>query len=328
MLDNFRTIVSELGGDPEALLADADVSRISPSGEIDVISSNAIGELLEKTAETLNCPDLGLRLAAKQNYAMLVDPLNQLLYNAPTIGDMLRCSVEHRTAYGSRVLLSLEYDAEQAMTAEQFEIVDSFSLYPQLTEQLALLAHNAVIHLSTGFARSRMVWFSHLRLSSPAVYARRFGVQVKFGQEYNGIFFSDADLKTKTINGDASIFASEARAMAKRFPTLQPDVGMQVRRQLYRTMATSPCSRQGIAETLGLQERTLNRRLRALGTSFEMIRDQVRRDLTIRYLARGDLSVTEIAARLGYSELAVLSRSCRRWFNEAPRELQRRLAPG
>ncbi|MBV1917529.1 MAG: helix-turn-helix domain-containing protein, partial [Sphingomonadaceae bacterium] len=34
------------------------------------------------------------------------------------------------------------------------------------------------------------------------------------------------------------------------------------------------------------------------------------------------LSLTDIAGRLGYSELAVLSRSCRRWFGVPPRQLR------
>jgi hypothetical protein len=35
----------------------------------------------------------------------------------------------------------------------------------------------------------------------------------------------------------------------------------------------------------------------------------------------------EIAGRLGYSELAVLSRCCRRWFGMPPRQLRQDLLP-
>ena len=53
--------------------------------------------------------------------------------------------------------------------------------------------------------------------------------------------------------------------------------------------------------------------------------DEVRRNLAYRYLARADLTLSDIAGRLGYSELAVLSRCCQRWFGSSPRQLRQSL---
>ena len=101
---------------------------------------------------------------------------------------------------------------------------------------------------------------------------------------------------------------------------------MQVRQAVFRVLTRSgDCTRQNVARVLGFQERTLNRHLSKRGTSFEAIRDEVRRDLAFRYLARVDLPLTEVAGRLGYSELAVLSRCCQRWFGTSPRRLRQSL---
>ena len=177
-------------------------------------------------------------------------------------------------------------------------------------------------------ARSRAIWFSHLNIGPPIAYARRFNTVVKFGQEYDALQFSDADLETRIAGCNAAVFASEARLAAERFPARDKEIDVRVRLAIMRALTRSEeCNRHNIARMLGFQERTLNRHLFKKGTSFEAIRDEVRRDLAFRYLARADLSLCEIAGRLGYSELAVLSRCCRRWFGMPPRQLRQDLLP-
>lgn len=326
LLGGYRELVLGLGGNPDALLRQAGMEPSlldEPEGKVPL---RAIGELLEDTAEIFSCPDLGMRLAERQSGPSIMRPLDRLLCNAPTVGEALHCCINHVEAFNSGLLISLDRDVERPLHALRFEFLDGLTLFPQLTEQLLLLAHNSVISLSAGFARSRMVWFSHLNLSRPAIYAKRFGAIVKFGQECDGIFFSEADIKTEIADSDADVFVSECRLIASRYPARPISIDLQVRQLVCRTLARSACTRQNIAAMLGLQERTLNRRLAKLGSSFEAIRDEVRRNLAFRFLARGDLPLTEISARLGYSELAVLSRSCQRWFGAPPNEMRRNLA--
>ena len=71
-----------------------------------------------------------------------------------------------------------------------------------------------------------------------------------------------------------------------------------------------------------MHPRTLQRRLREEGTSFEEIKDDVRRDAAARYLSQPDIPLTKVAALLGYSESSVLARSCRRWFDSSPRKVR------
>jgi AraC-like DNA-binding protein len=55
-----------------------------------------------------------------------------------------------------------------------------------------------------------------------------------------------------------------------------------------------------------------------------VLRDENRRSQALRYLLFTDMRLTDIAERLGYADLAVFSRSCRRWFRSSPREFRRR----
>jgi AraC-like DNA-binding protein len=71
-----------------------------------------------------------------------------------------------------------------------------------------------------------------------------------------------------------------------------------------------------------MHPRTLQRRLHDEGTTFEALRDDVRRDAASRYLSQTTLPLTRVSALLGYSEPSVFTRSCRRWFAGSPRRLR------
>jgi AraC-like DNA-binding protein len=74
-----------------------------------------------------------------------------------------------------------------------------------------------------------------------------------------------------------------------------------------------------------MHPRTLQRRLKKEGTTFEGLKDEARRDLARRYLSQPELPLTQIAALLDYSELSALGRSCRRWFDATPQQFRGRL---
>lgn len=328
LLAPYCDLVRELGGVPEPLLEAAGIDLASLTDPVAKIPLRAIGQLLEDTAAALACPNLGLRLAERQSIEAVMNPLEGLLSNAPTIREVITCSINHIEAFNSGLLMGLESRVARPHYFVSFELMDGLLLFPQLLEQLVLLTHNSLAWLSAGFARSRTVWFSHRSLGTPASYARRFGTTVKFCQEYNGLILHDADMAAKVADCDAERYATESRVVAELYPARPASLNMEVRQIVHRILANSDdCSRQRVADILGLQERTLNRRLSKIGTSFEAIRDEVRRNLAFRYLAHADLPLTEIAGRLGYSELAVLSRSCRRWFGVPPGQLRQIVTP-
>ncbi|BBU61872.1 transcriptional regulator [Methylosinus sp. C49] len=81
-----------------------------------------------------------------------------------------------------------------------------------------------------------------------------------------------------------------------------------------------------VVRRAGLSKRTLQRRLGDLGLSYaDLLRDTLQRR-AIRLLRRSELSITEIAARLGYSDPAHFTRAFEQWSGLAPsrwRELAR-----
>jgi len=81
-----------------------------------------------------------------------------------------------------------------------------------------------------------------------------------------------------------------------------------------------------VASNLGMSNRTLARRLSEEGTSYAAILNELRRDLSARYLKDPALSLNQIAWLLGYSMVTSLNHAFRRWTGSSPKAIGTRFA--
>ena len=65
---------------------------------------------------------------------------------------------------------------------------------------------------------------------------------------------------------------------------------------------------------------TLRRRLEAEGTSYQDVKDQLRRDLAIDRLCNSTMSVADIAALVGFRETSAFHRAFKKWNGVQPGE--------
>jgi AraC-like DNA-binding protein len=82
-----------------------------------------------------------------------------------------------------------------------------------------------------------------------------------------------------------------------------------------------------LAQRMSVSARTLKRKLAEHGTSYSQLLDDQRREKALLLLRSLDLSVDEIADRLGYSDSANFTRAFRRWTGKTPNAF-RRSEPG
>jgi AraC-like DNA-binding protein len=61
------------------------------------------------------------------------------------------------------------------------------------------------------------------------------------------------------------------------------------------------------------------------GLSYSALVENTRRDLALSYIRQRQLSFSEIAFLVGYSELSAFSRAVRRWTGLSPRALRAQL---
>lgn len=73
-----------------------------------------------------------------------------------------------------------------------------------------------------------------------------------------------------------------------------------------------------LAATFHVSPSTLRRRLAALGQPYQALKDGVRRDLAIGWLAEADLPFAAIAERLGFADISSFYKAFRKWIGTNP----------
>jgi AraC-like DNA-binding protein len=83
---------------------------------------------------------------------------------------------------------------------------------------------------------------------------------------------------------------------------------------------------ESVASEFNVSPTTLRRRLEAEFTSYQAIKDDVRRDAAIHYLCSTGLSVADIGARVGFQEPSAFRRAFKSWSGIQPGEYRMREA--
>jgi AraC-like DNA-binding protein len=171
------------------------------------------------------------------------------------------------------------------------------------------------------------VHFSHKAPDSLDTHRRVFEAPCIFESEFNGILCSAADLDRQSPTSDPVM----AR-YAEQFMHSLPGVGaasteQEVRRTVQMLLPKQRASIAGVAASLGVNVRTLQRRLEAEGVVFGELLSQVRRELAERYLLDRSASLTDVAALLGYSQLSSFTRWFTAEFGASPSIWRERRAP-
>jgi AraC-like DNA-binding protein len=325
----FPELVLKLGGDPGHLMqrCGSDPSVVSNANSN--VSYRLLVELLQHAASELACSDFGLRLAALQGGGRVFGPMGVVMKNSPTFGDALEYVETHSHAHSLAARIRLERQpAEQSTFVRHDILVAGLPNKQQAVEQLMLLAHLNALEITGGHARVRQVHFRHQPLSARSAYRRYFGCEVLFDQKDDGVVFSERDLRSPVVDPNAQAYQAATSLIDSLFTRVTPPVHALVRAAILQFLGTEHCNNVQVAAELRLHPRTLHRRLKAEGKAFHEIKDEVRRDAALYYIAQTDLDLTQIAGRLGYAEHSVLTRSCVRWFSAAPSQvrLQKSLA--
>lgn len=82
-----------------------------------------------------------------------------------------------------------------------------------------------------------------------------------------------------------------------------------------------------IARALFLSPRSLHRRLADEGTSFQAIKDSLRRDLASEWLSKTPKPLSRIAADLGFADASAFYRAFSAWTGEGPRQYRQKAVP-
>lgn len=92
----------------------------------------------------------------------------------------------------------------------------------------------------------------------------------------------------------------------------------RVRASLLEQLPAGSSSTEAVARDLMMSSRTLQRRLKDEGTTFQAILDDTREALARHHLSASDLSTGEISFLLGYEDARSFYRAFHAWTGQTP----------
>lgn len=189
-----------------------------------------------------------------------------------------------------------------------------------------------VWHRSASWLIRRRIDLHEVELGYPAPphaleYGLLYGTTCRFDAPATAVTFDRALLDQPVVQDEAALRAFLRRAPWDILARMDygQEVSAQVRRLLNQALGGGPAGLPGpdqVAARLAISPQTLRRRLAAERTSFQRVRDQLRRDVAVSALTRADTSIEALSARLGFSEPSAFHRAFRRWTGTTPRSYQ------
>jgi AraC-like DNA-binding protein len=133
------------------------------------------------------------------------------------------------------------------------------------------------------------------------------GPAVEFGHEFNGIVCNAADLDAPNPGADPVMARYSQSLLAPALARSDRYVD-RVRQLIVLLLPRGLCRVEVVAQHLGVDRRTVHRKLVDEDSSFSDLLEAERRALAARYVEGTDRPLTDIAALLGFSAPSVFSR--------------------
>lgn len=181
------------------------------------------------------------------------------------------------------------------------------------------LVHGLISWLADFEIPVHSVWFAFEKPSFAEDYSVIFPVKVNFGMDYSRISFEIGNFGQIQSRSQAELKEFLRRAPRDWLFTSSYEHTYTLRARDFLSRSDwKTCHLEDTAYALAITPRTLIRRLKDEGTSFQAIKDGLRRDLAIRDLQSGIKSIDEISFDLGFSSAPNFHRAFRRWTGATP----------
>ncbi|TMH33845.1 MAG: AraC family transcriptional regulator [Betaproteobacteria bacterium] len=171
------------------------------------------------------------------------------------------------------------------------------------------------------------VQLMHERPRDVAPYRRLLGARVRFGAVRTALLFAARWLDHRIASGDPTM----RRILESRITELEAgnraELPARLRGLVRAVLLSGESPSEAVARRLSISQRTLHRRLRAHGVSFEQLLDRLRFDLAQQLLQHSAVSMTDIAVALNYANTSAFTRAFHRWSGSTPSTWRRQCGP-
>ena len=167
--------------------------------------------------------------------------------------------------------------------------------------------------------------FAFTRPAHASEHAIMFAHERRYDAPHTELRFDASVLKSKIVQTDKTVKEFLRHAPQSVFLKYKNVDGWsaRVRRRLKQSDGAIWPAFEDVAAEFNVAPSTLGRRLEAEGTTFQSMKDDVRRDLAIHHLHESTRSVGDIARDLGYEDVSAFRRAFKKWTKSRPGSYRR-----
>lgn len=171
------------------------------------------------------------------------------------------------------------------------------------------------------------VRFDHPRPAHASDLDALLGVPARYDAPVTAVRFSDAALTQRSRDADPALHALMRKWVEWELGNIpRASWASRVRSAIRDQLLEREVSLGTVAQALRVSERTLQDRLKEEGTTFRDELDNARHGLAVHLMKHQDLSLSDIALMLGYSEQSTFQRAFKRWCGQTPARYRRSLS--
>jgi AraC-like DNA-binding protein len=318
ILLGFDKFVAERGVNAASIFSKAGLHLTDIADPDRDLPINSVARLMEEAAIATGDAALGLNFA--KSYPVGGTGLVGFLFlNSSTVADAMRNVARYVQLLRSPRAVAFEEEPGGAMLWWRWpdDITPPYEQFGSsaaalLVLRLRLIARPGWLPLA--------VEMQNGPLKCKEAAQRMFGPHIEYHAPRNAVHIDAATLAQPLPQAKPELHDFLLRLGEKMMSELPApgDFAQETRRAIDQLMAERRVTLDDVASYLGTQPRVLQARLAQNATTFEDVLNAARKSRAEHLLKASDMTLTEIALQLGFSELSAFTRAGQRWFGCTP----------
>ncbi|MFS4552956.1 AraC family transcriptional regulator ligand-binding domain-containing protein [Comamonas resistens] len=304
-LAHYADLARSVGLEPLEMLGAVGLPRSCLDTTELRIPAASVMRLMELSGKLSGEQAFGLRLSVTRRLSSF-GVVGMLARDEPTLRQVMDTLT--RYLYLHNESLTTHIHESGGVTVIEQVFLPSVSAQRQSVElTLGALYHTLCLALGPEW-KPRSVSFMHPPPANLSWHRSILGGNLLFSQDYNGIALAASDMDTPLRSADPVMRQQVHRLMREDLGGNRPTIEDEVAQLIMALLPTGRCSAEQVAMHLGVDRRTVHRRLAVHGSSFNQLLDGIRQEQAQRLMAYGDRKLSDIAPLLGFSSLSAFSR--------------------
>lgn len=297
----------------------------APTGGSELTDLADFVRILETEGAPDKSPDLGWRTGLASDYSNR-GAVGSVVLGAKKLGTALQRLVQFFPLIQDATMLSLETEGDWVYLNYRILDPDIWPRHQDAMYSLSIYANLIRMAVADDWDMIDIMVEAETH-EVRADLSSIVGTEVNYGGPANGLRFPvrwlDCDLAlTHPAKPDLIQLLNRQLVEKRRLQSAT----QRVSDQIFKQLNGAKVGQGHIANELGMTTRTLRRKLAAEGQSFQQLLDECRmRSAICELRARKEISLSQLALKLGYSEHSTFSRAFVRWAGMAPQDYRKLL---